>query len=376
MSFLNIKLVQFHLVLGRASRSSRHVLGSLITNTIERIHAHWCLKLGQKLRNLVIFLAGLCVFDLWGVASIVLILVSLELLNLDIFEGVPLVPSCFSSKLSGAFFLNFSRFKGFMSLESSLINQHLIFVWIVCFLCVIGVSPWIIRIHSARTASLLLEMRSFHLRFIVCESLARLLHQIGPRLVLVESEVAIILRIALSKVMLIIDILIGLDLLFLHRVWVESIPARMLLQDLLLVLLHILVIFSSLTHFQVIIKDHLVSLFFEQVQLANLLQLLVSWIRLRTSVGIVLTEQIILLDALPRACLVLKFEALVAGLFGLFLEIQIISPTFLVFQSHFLLLEELKSVLNGLVEGLFVDSAALRQPWSFLCIVVGLSISH
>ena len=338
MSFLYIKLVQFHLVLVGASRSWSHVLGSLITNTTERIHAHWCLKLGQKLRNLVIFLTVLCAFHLWGVASIVLILVSSELLNFDIFEGVPLIPSCFSSKLSGAFFFNFSRFKDFMSLESSLIDQHLIFVWIVCFLCVIGVSPRMLRIHSARTTSLLLEMRSFHLRFIVCKSLTRLLHQIGPRLVLVESEVAIIWRIALSKVMLIIDILIGLDLLFLHRVWVESIPACMFLQDLLLVLLHILTIFSSLAHFQVIIEDHLISLFFKQIQLADLLQLWVSWISLllvvirpRTSVGIVIIEQIILLDVLPCACLLLKFEALVAGLFGLFLEIQIILPIFLVF---------------------------------------------
>ena len=134
MSFLYIKLVQFHLVLVSASCSWSHVLGSLITNTTERIHAHWCLKLGQKLRNLVIFLTALCAFHLWGVASIVLILVSVELLNLDIFEGVPLIPSCFSSKLSGAFFFNFSRFKDFVSLESSLIDQHLIFVWIVCFL--------------------------------------------------------------------------------------------------------------------------------------------------------------------------------------------------------------------------------------------------
>lgn len=158
----------------------------------------------------------------------------------------------------------------------------------------------------------------------VGEGLTRLLHQVRPRLILIQSEMAIILGIASSHIILIIDISTGLDLLFLHRVSVESISGWRHLLDLLLILLSILIVVSSLAHFKVVIEDHLVSLFFKEVHFAILLLLLVFWLTLPLVISVgVFIQQVVFFNALPHACLVLEVEALLTGLLGLLLEIQI-----------------------------------------------------
>ena len=71
--------------------------------------------------------------------------------------------------------------------------------------------------------------------------------------------------------MLVIGIRVGLGLLFLHRAHVELIIDYLYLFGLPTLLFLNGAMFSFLTHFKVVIEDHLVSLFFEQVRLTTIL---------------------------------------------------------------------------------------------------------
>ena len=88
--------------------------------------------------------------------------------------------------------------------------------------------------------------------------------------------------------------------------------------------------------------------------------------RLLISVGIFI-KQVIFFDALSHTCLAFKFEALLTGLLGLLLEVQIFVS---VFHASLLFFDVVKSILNRYIPILFAKSYILRHSRNLSCVFV------